>query len=79
MFPLIPKHNKPHRRTRKVSVMEANVLPIDDNMQASVAYVLLDTGCTSSMIHHTKVPRQYWEKLKRPVVFTTKGGEFKVK
>ena len=65
IYPIRPKVRKINRRTRKVTAMEANILPIDDNMPAASADALLD--------------KQYWTKLNNTVNFITKNSNFNVK
>ena len=74
-----PKSRKFKRRGRKVTAMEANILPSDDSMQAVTAHALFDSGCSSSMLHASKIPKRFWERLKKPVTFSTKNGDFKVR
>ena len=78
VYPLNPTTKKFRRRSRKVSAMEAKILPVDDGMSESSTLALLDSGCTSSMVHHSLIPKTYWRKLKRTVHFTTKSSGFNV-
>ena len=78
-LPISPNKVKQNKRSRRVTAMEANILPIDDRMKANSTLALLDTGCTSSIIHQSQIPKKYWKRLKSPVRFITAGGSVQLR
>ena len=77
-LPISPNKIKQNKRSQQVTATEANILPIDNRMEASLTLALLDTGCTSSIIHQSKIPKKYWKRLKSPVQFITAGGSVQI-
>ena len=69
---------KIQRIKKHITSLDAVILPIDNLMKQKATKTLLDIGCSLSLINASLVLKQYWHKLKRPVIFTTKTKSFVV-
>ena len=74
-----PKIKWTKLKTKRSTALNAQIIPREDSMNNIKTLALFDSGCSVSITSSKLIPKHFWTKLERPVLFNTKIGTFAIK